>query len=82
MKETDDKVAYTASPHPMMQHEPDDATQKSMNMLANQAISELAVSFGFEPWAGYEWPRPAWMAEFRWDPPLPEERSTGRSAPE
>ncbi len=67
----DSKPMYTATPYPMRHFEADDPELESTNMLATQALGELSVSLGLDPMAGYEWPRPAWMPEFRWDPPLP-----------
>jgi hypothetical protein len=66
---------YTASPHPFRRFESDDPGLKSANALTNQALGELCVSLGIEPppRIGYEWPRPPWMPEFRWDPPLPKQ---------
>jgi hypothetical protein len=46
---------------------PDDLTT---SMITQQAHGELAVDLGIEPDLGYENPRPIWMPEFEWTPPL------------
>jgi hypothetical protein len=71
VKDANGKLAYQASPYPARRYEHDDPELESANALANQALGELYVSLGLEPQQGYEWPRPVWMPEFRWEPPLP-----------
>jgi hypothetical protein len=49
--------------------------ENSYDMITDQAFGELRVSLGLEPKVGYEWPRPIWMPEFHWDPPLPDQQT-------
>jgi hypothetical protein len=71
VKDANGNVAHTSSPYPARSFDADDPELESTNALANQALGELCVRLGLEPRGGYEWPRPAWMPEFRWEPPLP-----------
>ena len=43
---------------------------ENVAILVEQALGELAVALGQPPNTRYEWPRPTWMPEFEWTPPL------------
>ena len=46
---------------------PEDLTA---DMIVRQALGELEVSLGITPGFGYEDPRPSWMPDLEWNPPL------------
>jgi hypothetical protein len=41
-----------------------------VSMFVEQAYGELAVSLGLDPGKGYEDPRPSWVPDLEWTPPL------------
>lgn len=50
----------------------DDGVEDSLTtaMLAEQALGELELRLGRQPSMQYHDPRPEWMPDFAWDPPL------------
>ncbi len=50
----------------------DEGVEESVttSMLLEQALGELEVSLGRQPSLQYSDPRPGWMPEFDWEPPL------------
>jgi hypothetical protein len=47
------------------------------SMLVEQALGELEVSLGQAPTLQYSDPRPGWMPDFIWKPPLPHREVAG-----
>jgi hypothetical protein len=53
-----------------LDYEPGDPELAAAYMLLDQAWGELRASLGLASPFHYEWPRPEWMPEFAWTPPL------------
>lgn len=68
-------VSFLVGPHRgdgILSWSYDEGVEDNMNvsMLMEQALGELEVSLGLPPSMQYKHPRPEWMPNFVWDPPL------------
>jgi hypothetical protein len=66
-----DEPTVTATLDAELNYQAGDPQVAATHVLLNQAWGELRVSLGLAPQFHYEWPRPEWMPDFRWSPPLP-----------
>jgi hypothetical protein len=66
----DDEPVIKATLDAELDYEPGDPELAAAYMLLDQAWGELRASLGLASPFHYEWPRPEWMPEFGWTPPL------------